>query len=324
MLLKTNSMKNVKTAVISMGLWAALAGASVAQPAGDVLRGLPKGAEVSLPNLPYGNLSNLTAEQIEEAKRSAAGMVDNILKTYDEAPKEEAVKAASEQRRRADDIADAVIAAERDKVMKFLGIDPASDSTLYYFVSWSMPLEMLRSYAVEAMWAGGTLVIKGVPPGKELGSFIVDDLRKLVYGKGAAANISIDPRLFDAYDIKTVPTIVFTTVRDNMQCQGINPVPFEVEGKTYTYDTCPPIDPSKYWKITGAVTTNYALQTFIDDGAKQAERHLSALSRGWAGQPAPAKGQVPFTGEWKDVLSPAEQAAAQEAARAMMPKASAP
>lgn len=270
-----------------------------------------------LPYVPYGNLEKASAEDIKAAKDSAAAMVRDILHSYETRQTEEMKDTAQQLGRRADDIADAAIAAERDKVLEFLGIDPSADTSLYYFVSWSMPLEMLRSYAIEAMWTGGTLVIKGVPPGKELGKFLVDDLRQLVYGKGAAANISIDPRLFDAYAVKAVPTIVFTTVRDNMQCQGVNPVPVKVDNIETSYDTCPELDPGKYWKLSGAVTTSYALQTFIDDGATKAEPYLKALARGWAGQEAPGKEQRPFVGEWKDVLSPAEQAAALEAAKSL-------
>lgn len=275
----------------------------------------PKDSQV--PYVPYGNLEKASAEDIQAAKESAAAMVRDILHAYEARQTEEMDDTAQQLRRRADDIADKGIAAERDKVMEFLGIDPNADTSLYYFVSWSMPLEMLRSYAIEAMWSGGTLVIKGVPPGKELGKFLVEDLRQLVYGKGAAANISIDPRLFDAYAVKTVPTIVFTTVRDNMQCQGVNPVPVKVDNIEASYDTCPELDPSKYWKVTGAVTSSYALQAFIDDGVTRAEPYLRALSRGYAGQEVLGKEQRAFTGEWKDVLSPAEQAAAQEAAKAL-------
>src|SRR5690606_12848425 len=131
-------------------------------------------------------------------------------------------------------------------------------TALYYFLSWSKPLEMLRSYVIESMWAGGTIVLRGIPPGRALGDFVTKDLTLLAYGKHAA-NISIDPRLYDVYEVKHVPTIVFTTVRQNMQCQGVNPVSFQFEGKNLAFDTCPPLDPASYRKLSGAVTTNYAL-----------------------------------------------------------------
>ncbi len=293
---------------------AAIAAAKAASVAG--------GRDAQVPYVPYGNLDKASADDIKAAKEAAASMVKDILHAYETRQTDEMRETAEQLRRRADDIADAGIAAERDKVLEFLGIDPKADASLYYFVSWSMPLEMLRSYAIEAMWSGGTLVIKGVPPGKELGRFLVEDLRQLVYGKGAAANISLDPRLFDAYAVKTVPTIVFTTVRDNMQCQGINPVPVKVGDIEASYDTCPELDPAKYWKISGAVTSSYALQSFIDDGAVSAQPYLKALARGWSGQEAPGKTQRAFTGEWKDVLSPAEQAAAADAVKALQPAAS--
>lgn len=279
----------------------------------------PAQEEGRLQYVPYGNLEKLSDEDLRRAKADAAAMVKDILHAYETRRTPEMENLAQQARRRADDIANETIAAERDKVLEFLGIDPQSETAVYYFVSWSMPVEMLRSYAVEAMWSGGTLVFRGVPPGKEIGKFLTQDLRGLIYGKGAAANISIDPRLFDAYSVQAVPAIVFTTVRANMQCQGVNQVPVKVDDLQAAYDVCPELDPRSYWKISGAVTGNYALQAFIDDGAKMAEPYLKAIARGWAGLSAPGKEQKPFTGKWETVLSPSEQMAAKDAAKLMSP-----
>ncbi len=295
------------------------AASGAAAPASPASSAAPAADDTRLKYVPYGNLDKVSDEDLRRAKADAAAMVKDILHAYETRRTPEMEQLAQQTRRRADDIANEAIAAERDKVLEFLGIDPQSDTALYYFVSWSMPVEMLRSYAVEAMWSGGTLVFKGVPPGKDVGSFLTQDLRGLIYGKGAAANISIDPRLFDAYDVKAVPSLVFTTVRANMQCQGVNPVSFKVdEQQQGSYDTCPELDPKTYWKLSGAVTGSYALQAFIDDGAKMAEPYLKAIARGWAGLSAPGKEQKPFTGKWEQVLSPSEQMAAKDAAKAMM------
>lgn len=268
-------------------------------------------------NLPPGIAEGITPEQIREAQEIGSTVVRDILEAYN-TRNPEMDKFAAETRRRVDTIADETMEADRAAVLDFLGIDPASQNGLYFFVSWSMPLEMLRSYAIEAMWSGATLVFKGIPPGKELGTFITEDLRQLVYGKGAAANISLDPRLFDAYDIKTVPSLVFTRVRQDLQCQGVLSVEVPVAGgQTGSYQMCPALDPANYWKITGAVTTSYALNTFIEDGAVDAKPHLAALARGWSGSSAPGKEQKPFAGKWDDIASPSEMLAAQEAAKAV-------
>lgn len=304
MLSQTHPLKRICAAVL------ATLAVGIALPA------VAEDAPVKL-ELPPGMGESITQEQIREAQTIGAEAVRNILEAYNARGAEEDAFAAK-TRRRVDTIADEAMEADRNAILDFLGIDPAAETSLYFFVSWSMPLEMLRSYAVEAMWSGATLVFKGVPPGKELATFITQDLRQLVYGKGAAANISIDPRLYDAYEIKSVPSIVFTRVRQDIQCQGIAPVEVKVSGgRVASYDTCPALDPSNYWKISGAVTANYALQSFIDDGASDAAPHLRALSRGWSGGVAPSKEQKLFVGKWDDVLSPSEQKAAQEAANAI-------
>lgn len=264
--------------------------------------------------IPYGNLEKASPEDIDRARKLGESVVQEMLEAYQTQKTPEMEQFGMQQKRRADDIANAALAGEREKVLEFLGIDPQAETALYYFVSWSMPIEMLRSYAIEAMWAGGTLFFKGVPPNKQLGDFIMKDLRNLVYGKGAAANISIDPRMFDVYAVQAVPTIVFTTVRADMSCQGLNPVTFKANEMDLSYDTCPALDPSKYSKMSGAVTTNYALQAFIDDGLEQARPYLKALARGWVDGNVPDKTQKPFTGEWEAIPTPSEQMSAREMA----------
>lgn len=282
----------------------------------------PKDAAAELlKSLPPDIARSITKEQIKEGQAIGEEAVRNILDAYNQ--RDTSLDTlANQTRRRVDTIADETMQAERDSVLRFLGIEPDRETALFTFVSWSMPLDMLRSYAIESMWSGSTLVFKGVPPGKELGDFILKDLQQLVYGKGAAANISIDPRLYDAYAVNSVPTIVFTRVRNDLQCQGVEPVVVQLDkDRTTEYQACPPLDPSNYWKLSGAVTTSYALQAFVDDGAVDAKPHLDALSRGWAGQ-SPSKEQKPFTGKWEDAISPSEYQAAQEAARTVLPSAS--
>lgn len=257
----------------------------------------------------------------EAAAGEAAGreVVKAILDAYEQKKTAPSVTATAQQTRKfADSIADEAMQASRDEVLEFLGIPANGTSAVYVFVSYSMPLPMLRAYAIEAMWSGATLVVRGVPPGKDLGDFITSDLRQLVYGKGAAANISIDPRLFDAYGVTAAPTIVLSTVREDIQCQGAGDVPVQLEeGKSASYTSCPPLSEDSYWKLSGGVSLGFALQSFKDAGAAPAEVHLEALARGLATGTTSSKAQVPFSGKWDDVLSPSAQKAAIDAANGM-------
>lgn len=256
--------------------------------------------------IPYGNLSGASKGDVDKAAQTGADIARQMLETFEKNQTPETKRTAQAVKRRADDIADASISADRDKILQFLGINNESSTALYYFLTWEMPIEMMRSYAIDAMWSGGTLVFKGVPPGKKLGDFILKDLRELVYGKGASANISMDPRLFDAYQVTMAPTIVVTNVRANFSCQGVSPKYFEFEDKQLSYDSCPPIDPSLYHKMAGGVTTQYALQTFLDNGATEVKPFLAALAKGFREGDAPGKEQAPFKGKWDTVLTPAD------------------
>ena len=206
--------------------------------------------------------------------------------------------------RLADQIANKQLEAAHNTALKGLGINPSSNTALYYFVSWSMPLNMLRQYALEAMWDGGTLEFRGVPPGMTVGHFILHDLETLIYGKGSSADISIDPRMFDTYQVTSVPTIVFTTSRTNFDCEIQHDMVFNKQ--SLQYRVCPPLSSKLYDKITGAVTSLYALQTFEDSGRTAVKPYLKALRRGYAVGAASAysKNEVGFSGDWKNALTP--------------------
>lgn len=250
--------------------------------------------------------TGLSAEERAKFEELARVLQEEALRgAQDPRAQEEAVQMA----RRVDAIANPEMARERDKVLRFLGIDPESEHALYIFVSWSMPLEVLRAYAVEAMWTGATLVFRGVPPGRSIPDFFLQDLSQLVWDKGASAAISIDPRLYDAYRITMAPTIVLTRTRDNLVCVGAGE---RHVTPTASFDLCPPVDDTLYLKLSGSVTLDYALETFRSQGWNEAEVYLAALRRGYPpGVPA-SKEQQPFTGEWKDAISPQDLMRRQE------------
>lgn len=252
-------------------------------------------------------LNDADSEAVANSKKLGEDIARQLLESYSSKRTLEMESSAKEARARVDSIADEAIQKERDRTLEFLGIDPQASSGVYVFLSWSMPLPLLRTYAIEAMWGGATLVFKGVPPDKSIGDFIAKDLRNLVYDKGAAANISLDPRLFDAYSVNTAPTIVLTTLRSNMQCQGIAPVAVEKNGLKGQYDTCPAIDESLYDKMQGSVSLGYALQEFKDSGRSEASTYLQALAKGYEYGYAPPKSQIEFNGRWEDVTSPSSK-----------------
>ena len=270
--------------------------------------------EISGAALPPDIGSKLSASEYQSAQKLGEELARKALANLDTQQGKQFLAQAAPLARKADQIADAAVAKEHDKVLQFLGIDPQSASGLYYMVSWSMPLEMLRSYVAEAMWDGGTLVFKGLPEGMDLNTYIKSNLSQLVYGKGASAIISIDPRLFEVYDVKTVPTIVLTTERKQLTCD-LQEGAVTIEGASYPYNTCRPLDPQKYWKISGAVTSDFALREFQKVGAAPAQVYLNALAKAAGadvGQLAP-KEQLPFTGNWKDAISPEDIASMQNA-----------
>lgn len=264
--------------------------------------------------------SSLSPEERRRLEEVANQLTDKTLQRY-QAEGKKFEQQALQMKRRADDIADEALASQREKVLNFLGIDPQKDANLYYFVSFSMPLEVIRSYVLEAMWSGGTVVVRGVPKGRSFKQFLTEDLRQLIYGKGAAANISLDPRLFEAYDVKVVPTIVFTKDRRQLSCGGTQSNTLALpDGQNLSYDACTQLDPNSFWKLSGAVTSDYALRRFIEDGAVEAKPFHNALRKGMAPGVVIPKEQQAFSGEWKDAISPAELMAQRQKVEEMRQK----
>lgn len=250
--------------------------------------------------------SGLPAEErarLQELAREVTRVIQEA-ESADPAVTREAMDFASQQRRRVDSIADEALAEQRKEALQGLGLDAEEPAALFYFVSWSMPLELLRSYVVDAMWAGGTLVFRGVPPGYDMAQFVTGPMRELVYDKGAHASLSIDPRLFEIYKVQSVPAIVYTQDVSHPLCTPDIQHSFKAGDQELQYTGCHPVDASKYWKMTGAVSTDYALRAFIDDGAQGAVKHHQALARGMREGHQPTKAQPLFTGDWKSVDLP--------------------
>jgi type-F conjugative transfer system pilin assembly protein TrbC len=280
--------------LIAAGL---VAPALAQQPAADQQYEAPPMSQMQGPQLTPAQLDQIRAVTELVKSKAAAAAADPTIQA-----------AAQQMVRRIDDLANKESAGERDKVLRFMKIDPKSQNGLYIFVTWGMPLDMLRAYALEAMWTGGFLVFRGLPPGRTITDFFMKDLHQIIYDKGASAAVSIDPRLFDLYSVSVAPTIVFTTDRSNPVCadSGTHDVKAKDEkGKAVIvpYELCPKMDPAKYWKMAGAVTVDYALSAFQSSGATQVAPLLQSLQRGYQGDSA-SKDQKPFTGVWKDAPSP--------------------
>ncbi len=254
--------------------------------------------------------SNLNPKQLTAAQRQGLHDVQHILKSTPLVPKE--TNAIMQEQwaqalgKRGMGIADASLAASRQKVLQFLGFKPQDADRLFYFVSFSMPKGMLRAYAEQALWDGGILVFKGPLPHVPLATFITKYLNGLAGMKGASATITIDPRLYDVFRITEVPTLVYSMVPENRVCRQVHLKKFQYDSRTWTYPVCNPVDPKDYWKIEGAVTSEWALRQFKKAGAPGVSVYLRALAKGPAAAKAGSKTQQPYTGSWATAPSPAQ------------------
>ena len=106
---------------------------------------------------------------------------------------------------------------------------------LYIFISLTMPRDALIALAGDAKKYHATLVLRGLKDNSFKAT--QDKLRQLNLLDAAT---SIDPQLFTSYNIQAVPSFVLTTISPNHS----------------------PI----YDKLTGNVTSKYALEHFAKHG----------------------------------------------------------
>lgn len=131
------------------------------------------------------------------------------------------------------------------------------------FVSTSMPEQALKRIIADTSAAGGVVVFRGFPGNS--GKAFIAALSKVVEKDQQFASIGIDPRLFRAFDVTAVPTMVVSS-SDFTPCDG------------FTCKTTPP----PFDRIEGNVTVRYALETFAGEngpGALVARTALANLGR---------------------------------------------
>jgi type-F conjugative transfer system pilin assembly protein TrbC len=161
------------------------------------------------------------------------------------------------------------------------GTVPGSPGKLYFFVSRAMPMSLLRAYAIQALYMGGTLVVKGVRKGDSIKDYVEDAMNDFNSSGGQVlAGMDIDPNLFDIFNVTMVPAVVWTN-RANIEGvgAGCEHLPDDVPHPQITLDgpndtqitvdrpMCLPAPDSSYFKITGALSMTYVLDRFEQAGA---------------------------------------------------------
>lgn len=155
---------------------------------------------------------------------------------------------------------------------------------LYYFVSRSMPLNILKAYALDALYTGGTLVVRGIRKGDTMKEYIEEVVSEFNKADGnVLAGMEINPNLYDLFGVTVVPTVVWTN-RAGLDDIGSGcqapvyredaplPPPMELEGPDgnpifVEKPLCAPLPESSYYKIAGVLNTNYILDRFESAGA---------------------------------------------------------
>lgn len=169
---------------------------------------------------------------------------------------------------------------ERSQALSALGLSDRKTGYLYIFVSESLPASLLRAYARDAAWTGGVFVFNGINPKHSMGWFMRHVMAPL-RAPTASASMALDPRLFDTYGVTAVPTIVYTTLPPMKLCRRTVTQTVNLPGYgAAPWRRCKRANPKTYWKMSGAVSTIWALRAFRDAGAPGVSILLKAAGAG--------------------------------------------
>lgn len=156
---------------------------------------------------------------------------------------------------------------ESETLLDSLGLGGTDQNELYVFVTWSMGEKLIGQYVRDAAATGAKVVVKGVP--KDVSSmteFLQKYVHKHVKGDMGYSDIVLDPTLFDSYGVELLPSIVFAP-SINTVCQESVLVEKRYIDKSYEVSQCAPEPNGSFYKITGAVSVDYALGKFLENGA---------------------------------------------------------
>lgn len=159
------------------------------------------------------------------------------------------------------------------------GAHPNNMGQMYIFVSRSMPQSLLRAYAVDAFYLGASLVVKGIRKGDTLKEYLAEAMEAYNSVDGMTmAGMEINPNLFDMFDVRVVPAVVWTNrvgLNDvGSGCQNPEGASAEKLNLTGPDDeliqvdkpVCAKLPESTYFKLTGALAMPYVLDRFEDAG----------------------------------------------------------
>jgi conjugal transfer pilus assembly protein TrbC len=103
-----------------------------------------------------------------------------------------------------------------------LGQPEPSDGVIYVAVSFSMPPADLRRLGRDAQKAGAILVVRGLVHGSFKETL---QAAKQVFDEDSLGGVSIDPNVFRAFDVRTVPAFIAATRPVRPCAKGLECIP---------------------------------------------------------------------------------------------------
>lgn len=169
-------------------------------------------------------------------------------------------------------IADEEMARVRYEALQQHGINPEVSG--YIFVSESMPESLIRAYSRDATRLGMSLVFKGiVDKGSIEDKFL--EMSQKYHTRRNVMSVQADSRLYDAFEITHVPSIVVSDIASLALCDETGPeIDFKYKTESYSYNACNKAPEDRFCKISGSIFTDWGLKTMAEKGCDMATNFL--------------------------------------------------
>lgn len=228
------------------------------------------GASVASDSLPMEASSDL----LKEAERMVSGSQSGLADPSEWGMKEQAT-----------DTMNSIVIPEGEWPLEEMGVPTPGDYpyNLYIMISASMPDDLIRSYAFDAIQTGAKLVVRGIEPGVNIQEATQKWAKIAVRSDGASPGIIIDPRPFSTFEVDTVPAVVLSKKPVDKLCEQTKSefsVSHDTAGSlgTLPFNTCLPAPESEYYKVTGNVSVPWVLKRMADEDA---EPILQETAKAW-------------------------------------------
>jgi len=160
-----------------------------------------------------------------------------------------------------------VTPGQEHEFLNSLGLSEESQSELYVFITWNMGEKLINQYLDDAVASGAKVILYGAPADvNSMEEYFNKYIKNMMGNRSVYSDVILDPTLFESYDVQLLPAVVYAPASQGLCKESYFAEEVYID-KTFEMPRCVPEAQDSYYKITGTVSVEYALEEFKKAGA---------------------------------------------------------